>query len=221
MASGSPAVMMTRSCAAAPVASSHAVTASSPTRLERGTLDRPSALRRAQMSPDAPSCLACSTSSSISRREYDAAPSTTSARTAPDVSSAARKGPNVLARTRSREVVDRHPAPEIGLVGSVLRHRLAVRHARERTRDVNADLREGGGDGRLDQLEHEFLRRERDLDVHLRELGLAVGAQVLVAEAARDLEVAIHARDHQDLLEHLRRLRQREELAGCTRLGTR
>ena len=32
--------------------------------------------------------------------------------------------------------------------------------------------------------------RERHLDVDLRELGLAVGAQVLVAEAARDLEVA-------------------------------
>ena len=55
--------------------------------------------------------------------------------------------------------------------------------------------------------------RERHLDVDLRELGLAVGAQVLVAEAARDLEVAVEARDHQDLLEELRRLRQRVELA--------
>ena len=61
--------------------------------------------------------------------------------------------------------------------------------------------------------EHEVLGRERDLDVHLRELGLPVGAQVLVAEALHDLEVAIHARDHQDLLEDLRRLRQRVELA--------
>ena len=55
--------------------------------------------------------------------------------------------------------------------------------------------------------------RERDLDVDLRELGLPIGAQILVAEAADDLEVAIDARDHQDLLEDLRRLRQREELA--------
>ena len=55
--------------------------------------------------------------------------------------------------------------------------------------------------------------RERHLDVDLRELELAVGAQVLVAEAAHDLEVAIRARDHQDLLEDLRRLRQRVELA--------
>ena len=55
---------------------------------------------------------------------------------------------------------------------------------------------------------------ERHLDVELGELRLAVGAQVLVAEAAHDLKVAVHARHHQDLLEQLRRLRQREEAAG-------
>jgi hypothetical protein len=38
-------------------------------------------------------------------------------------------------------------------------------------------------------------------------------SQVLVAEAAADLEVFVHARHHQDLLEDLRRLRQRVELA--------
>ena len=54
---------------------------------------------------------------------------------------------------------------------------------------------------------------ERRLDVELRELRLAVGAQVLVAEAAHDLVVAVEARHHQQLLEDLRRLRQREELA--------
>src|SRR3546814_14326883 len=41
----------------------------------------------------------------------------------------------------------------------------------------------------------------------------AVGAAVLVAKAGRDLEVAVEAGDHQKLLEHLRRLRQRVELA--------
>lgn len=54
---------------------------------------------------------------------------------------------------------------------------------------------------------------ERRLDVHLGELHLAVGAQVLVAEAPGDLEVFLHAGDHQDLLELLRRLRERVELA--------
>ena len=66
---------------------------------------------------------------------------------------------------------------------------------------------------RLDHVEDRLRPRERHLDVDLRELGLAVGAQVLVAEALADLDVAVHARDHQDLLEELRRLRQREELA--------
>jgi hypothetical protein len=52
------------------------------------------------------------------------------------------------------------------------------------------------------------------LEVELGELGLAVGTQVLVAHAARDLEVAVVPRDHQELLEDLRRLRQRIEVAG-------
>ena len=58
-----------------------------------------------------------------------------------------------------------------------------------------------------------LLVEERGLDVDLRELGLAVGAQVLVAEALGDLVVAVEAGDHQQLLEQLRRLRQREEHA--------
>ena len=77
----------------------------------------------------------------------------------------------------------------------------------------DADLLEHLDDERLDEAEDQVDVRERDLDVHLRELGLPVGAQVLVAEALHDLEVAVGAGDHQDLLEDLRRLRQREELA--------
>jgi hypothetical protein len=57
------------------------------------------------------------------------------------------------------------------------------------------------------------LGQEGGLDVDLRELGLAVGAQVLVAEALGDLVVAVEAGHHQQLLEQLRALRQREELA--------
>src|SRR3546814_12919214 len=55
---------------------------------------------------------------------------------------------------------------------------------------------------------------EAHLEVELVELARrAVGAAVLVAKAGRDLEVAVEAGDHQKLLEHLRRLRQRVELA--------
>ena len=61
-----------------------------------------------------------------------------------------------------------------------------------------------------------FLVHERGFDIELGELGLAVGAQILVAKTAHDLVVAIHARHHQQLLEQLRRLRQGEKR---TRMG--
>ena len=57
--------------------------------------------------------------------------------------------------------------------------------------------------------DHVVLDDEGHLEVELGELGLAVRAQVLVAKAARDLEVAFEAADHEQLLEELRRLRQR------------
>ncbi len=42
---------------------------------------------------------------------------------------------------------------------------------------------------------------------------MAIGAQIFIAEAAGDLEIALIAGDHQKLLEELWRLGQREELA--------
>ena len=61
-------------------------------------------------------------------------------------------------------------------------------------------------------LEDVVLVHERHLDVDLRELRLAVEAQVLVAEAFDDLEVLVEPRDHVELLEELRALGEREEL---------
>ncbi len=55
---------------------------------------------------------------------------------------------------------------------------------------------------------------EGHLDVDLRELGLAIEAQILVAEALHDLEVPVEAGDHEELLEELRALGERVELAG-------
>ena len=70
-------------------------------------------------------------------------------------------------------------------------------------------------DHRLDRGEDVVLLDEAHLDVELVELARrAVGARVLVAEARRDLEIAVEAGDHDQLLELLRRLRQRVELAG-------
>ena len=65
----------------------------------------------------------------------------------------------------------------------------------------------------LHEREDVLLAHEARLDIELRELGLPVRAQILVAEALDDLIVAIEARHHQQLLHELRRLRQREEVA--------
>src|SRR6185312_2392049 len=65
----------------------------------------------------------------------------------------------------------------------------------------------------LHELHDLRLCQEGGLDVELRELGLPVGAQVLIPETAHDLVVPVEARHLQQLLEDLRRLRQGEELA--------
>jgi hypothetical protein len=65
-----------------------------------------------------------------------------------------------------------------------------------------------------DDGEHVVLVGERHLCVELHELELAIGAQVFVAQAPGDLEVAVEAADHEELLEELRALRQGVERAG-------
>ena len=92
-----------------------------------------------------------------------------------------------------------------------------------------AGRRLGGSEHGLgDRRQHVVLAGEAHLGVELHELVLAVGTQVLVAEAAGDLVVAVDPGDHQQLLEQLRRLRQgverarllarrHEELAGALR----
>jgi len=86
----------------------------------------------------------------------------------------------------------------------VLRHRLAVGKVLEHT-----------GDDRLHRSKNILLRDEAHLEIELIELARqAVSARILVAEAWRDLEIAVKARHHQELLVLLRGLRQRIELAG-------
>jgi hypothetical protein len=55
---------------------------------------------------------------------------------------------------------------------------------------------------------------ERHLDVDLRKFKLPVRALVFIAETACELVIALDAGDHQDLLELLRRLRQRVKRSG-------
>ena len=100
----------------------------------------------------------------------------------------------------------------VGLVGAVVLLGLVPRHARHGTGARPGD--------RLGRVEHRFADHGHDvvgvgeahLCVELHELELAVGAQVLVAQAAGDLVVAVQAADHEQLLEQLRALRERVEL---------
>ena len=105
---------------------------------------------------------------------------------------------------------------QVGLVGAVFPQALDIGDQRPVGIDAAAaaELLEQALDHRLDGGEHVPLFHERHLDVELVEVGgRTVGARVLVAEAGRDLEIAVEARDHDKLLELLGRLRQRVELA--------
>ena len=104
-----------------------------------------------------------------------------------------------------------------GLSVPYFAHRLGIGNERKfrRHRLAVGEFLEHAAHHRLDRVEHVLLGDEAHLDIELIELaGRAVGARVLVAEAGRDLEIAVEARHHDELLELLRRLRQRVELAG-------
>ena len=76
-------------------------------------------------------------------------------------------------------------------------------------------LLEHARDDGFDGVENVLLGDVAHLEIELVELaGGPVGAGGFVAEAGRDLEVAVEARDHQQLLELLRRLGQGIEFAG-------
>ena len=125
-----------------------------------------------------------------------------------------------LRRTeRTAEVADLEPEPHVGPVGPEARDRLVVRHARKRRPELHPTGRERCRHHALGDAHHVLLLDEGHLQVELRELELAVGAQRLVPEAARDLVVALEAGDHQELLEQLGRLRQRIEAAVLQAAG--
>ena len=73
----------------------------------------------------------------------------------------------------------------------------------------------------LSDRHHLFGIEKRRFDVDLGEFWLSVRPKILVAEAARDLVIAIEPRDHQQLLEQLGRLGQCKNAPGWVLLGTR
>ena len=122
---------------------------------------------------------------------------------------------------RRREVDQLHAEADVRLVGAEPLDDLVVReHGERHLQDRPLGCRRLADlDGnQLDELHHGCLVHEAHLEVELGELRLAVAAQVLVAVAAGDLEVAVEPGDHQQLLELLRALRKRVDAA---RLETR
>src|SRR5690606_34667116 len=95
---------------------------------------------------------------------------------------------------------------KIGAVGACRIHRFGVGHARERAgKRQAADLEHADGEF-FDHFIEKFFVDERSFNVQLGEFRLPVRAQVFVAEAARQLKVTLHAADHEQLFEQLRRL---------------
>ena len=170
--------------------------------------------------PLAPCSLASSVSLSICARESEPPPGARTARTTPPPSTAPRNTLNSLAANTRRHLGDLEAVAQVGLVRAVEQHGVVVGQPRQR--QLGRRLPHAAEDRRhepLEQLADLGDAEERRLDVDLRVLRLAVGAQVLVAEAARELVVAVHAGDHEDLLEHLRRLRQRVEMVRLQARG--
>ncbi len=110
---------------------------------------------------------------------------------------------------------------QVGPVGAKALGGLGVAETREAPAGQRheADRLDHANHEFLDQVQHVVALDEAHLHVQLGELRLAVGTQVFVAKAAGDLEVALVAGDHEQLLELLRALRQGVELAGVDAAG--
>ena len=144
------------------------------------------------------------------------------------------QGDHAAARRRGGggEDLEVHVAHDVGHVGefqvhaqvrfvrAVAAHGFGPGHDRERRRQVHVlHHLEHVADHVLEDLADLEFAQERGFAIDLGEFRLTVGAQVFVAEALGDLVVAVEARHHQHLLEQLRRLRQREEVAGVHARG--
>ena len=119
---------------------------------------------------------------------------------------------------------------QIRLVGTVLIHGFLPSDALNRQLDFISCGLPDGSDDLFSHSHHIFLIHECHFHIKLGELRLAVGTEVLITVATCQLVVAFHARDHEQLLEQLRGLRQRvpgtrhqtgrhHEIAGTLRRG--
>src|SRR2546430_9809600 len=97
---------------------------------------------------------------------------------------------------------------QVGLVDAELADGFVIIHTRKGCLDCMSRGFKRSGQETFHYFPHAFWLRIRHLEIDLREFRLAVGAQVLVTEAAYDLEILVETGDHQDLLEQLGRLRK-------------
>ncbi len=115
---------------------------------------------------------------------------------------------------------DRHFEPQIRLVRTVAFHRFLPGNAPEgfaatqSDEHLRAELFRKLAHQRLHDGKDIFLFDEAHFHVQLVEFAvMPVRSRVFIAEAGRDLEIAVESADHQELLELLRRLRQGVEFA--------
>ncbi len=107
-----------------------------------------------------------------------------------------------------------HAETHVGLVAAVVFHGIGPGHAQEGLCKLDAsDFFEKMLGHALECVDDVVLVDIAHLTVDLCEFGLAVSAQVFVAEAFHNLEIAVDAGHHQQLLECLRALGQGVELA--------
>src|SRR5450830_1702940 len=105
-------------------------------------------------------------------------------------------GENLEAGTAERftDILHHDWVAQVRLVGAVFRQRLGIGNEREfrRHRFTFGKFLEHAADHRLNRVEHILLRDEAHFQIELIEFaGRAIGARVLVAEAGRDLEIAV------------------------------
>ena len=128
--------------------------------------------------------------------------------------SAPREDAELRAARDLGRVLELEPEARVRLVRAEPAIGLLEGHARERRLDLDPEaLAPDAGVHALHHVVEELLVGEAHLDVELGDLLHAVGAQILVPEADRDLVVAVEAGDHRQLLQDLRALRQRVEAA--------
>ena len=103
--------------------------------------------------------------------------------------------------------------PQVGAIAAVEFHRIAIAHAIEVRRDAVAGFGPQRADKVFGERQNVLALDERRLNIDLCKFRLTIGPQIFIAETACDLEVAVEAAAHEQLLVDLRRLGQRVELA--------